>query len=142
MLATKFGMDMDGANGPDWARVARAGTSAGRSRGRCAGCGTDHIDLYQCHGPDGITPIEETLAALDDLVREGKVRYVGSSNFAGVAGRRRGLDRAADGIDARSSPRRTSTACSTRDAEAELRPGVRAVRRRASCRTSRSRAAC
>jgi aryl-alcohol dehydrogenase-like predicted oxidoreductase len=42
---------------------------------------TDHIDLYQLHGPDPGTPIDETLAALDDLVRSGKVRYVGCSNF-------------------------------------------------------------
>ncbi|HLW95471.1 MAG TPA: aldo/keto reductase [Solirubrobacteraceae bacterium] len=44
---------------------------------------TDHIDLYQLHEWDGQTPLEETLGALDDLVRSGKVRYVGSSNFAG-----------------------------------------------------------
>jgi aryl-alcohol dehydrogenase-like predicted oxidoreductase len=43
--------------------------------------GTDYIDLYQLHGPDPGTPIDETLAALDDLVRSGKVRYVGCSNF-------------------------------------------------------------
>ncbi len=44
---------------------------------------TDFIDLYQIHFPDETTPIEETLRALDDLVRQGKVRYVGCSNFAG-----------------------------------------------------------
>ena len=44
---------------------------------------TDYIDLYQMHRPDPITPIEETLRALDDLVSSGKVRYIGSSNFAG-----------------------------------------------------------
>ncbi|MGO9899462.1 MAG: aldo/keto reductase [Solirubrobacteraceae bacterium] len=44
---------------------------------------TDHIDLYQVHEWDGQTPLEETLGALDDLVRSGKVRYVGCSNFAG-----------------------------------------------------------
>lgn len=43
---------------------------------------TDWIDLYQIHYPDPATPIDETLSALDDLVHEGKVRYVGSSNFA------------------------------------------------------------
>lgn len=43
---------------------------------------TDHIDLYQMHIPDATTPIEETLRALDDLIREGKVRYIGCSNFA------------------------------------------------------------
>lgn len=44
--------------------------------------GTDHIDLYQVHGWDRITPIEETLRALDDLVRQGKVRYLGCSNWS------------------------------------------------------------
>ena len=43
--------------------------------------GTDYIDLYQLHGPDPETPIDETLSALDDVVRSGKVRYVGCSNF-------------------------------------------------------------
>ena len=45
--------------------------------------GTDWIDLYQVHGWDGLTAVEETLRALDDLVRAGKVRYVGCSNFSG-----------------------------------------------------------
>ncbi len=44
---------------------------------------TDYIDLYQQHLPDSDTPIDETLAALDDLVRQGKVRYLGNSNFSG-----------------------------------------------------------
>jgi aryl-alcohol dehydrogenase-like predicted oxidoreductase len=44
--------------------------------------GTDHIDLYQIHGWDNLTPLEETMRALDDLVRSGKVRYVGCSNLA------------------------------------------------------------
>jgi aryl-alcohol dehydrogenase-like predicted oxidoreductase len=43
--------------------------------------GTDHIDLYQIHGSDAITPIEETLRALDTLVQQGKVRYIGASNW-------------------------------------------------------------
>ncbi|MFO7168950.1 MAG: aldo/keto reductase [Chloroflexota bacterium] len=43
---------------------------------------TDHIDLYQLHRPDPTTPIEETLRALDDLVRAGKIRYIGASNYA------------------------------------------------------------
>jgi aryl-alcohol dehydrogenase-like predicted oxidoreductase len=45
--------------------------------------GTDYIDLYQLHGFDALTPIEETLQTLDDLVRAGKIRYVGCSNFSG-----------------------------------------------------------
>ncbi len=44
---------------------------------------TDYIDLYQMHRPDASTPIDETLRALDDLVRAGKVRYIGNSNFTG-----------------------------------------------------------
>lgn len=45
--------------------------------------GTDYIDLFQLHGFDAMTPVEETLSALDDLVRAGKIRYVGCSNFSG-----------------------------------------------------------
>jgi aryl-alcohol dehydrogenase-like predicted oxidoreductase len=83
VVATKFGMDMRGANGPDFGargsrRYIRKAVEASLRR-----LGTDHIDLYQYHVPDGVTPLEETLAALDELVREGKVRYIGSSNFAG-----------------------------------------------------------
>jgi aryl-alcohol dehydrogenase-like predicted oxidoreductase len=79
VLATKFGWQMD---------------DAGRMRG--ASCGyivravdaslkrlqTDWIDLYQLHKPDPLTPIEETLRALGDLVRDGKVRAIGCSNFS------------------------------------------------------------
>ncbi|MGC9668238.1 aldo/keto reductase [Planosporangium sp. 12N6] len=83
VVATKFGMDMQGANGPDWnARGARRyvmrAVEASLRR-----LNTDYIDLYQMHTPDPGTPIEETLSALDDLVRAGKVRYLGNSNFAG-----------------------------------------------------------
>jgi aryl-alcohol dehydrogenase-like predicted oxidoreductase len=45
--------------------------------------GTDYIDLYQMHGFDAWTPVEETLSVLDDLVRAGKIRYIGCSNFSG-----------------------------------------------------------
>ncbi len=45
--------------------------------------GTDYIDLYQLHGFDALTPVEETLSTLDDLVRAGKIRYLGCSNFSG-----------------------------------------------------------
>lgn len=83
VLATKFGMDLGGANGPDFgARGSRRYivTAVEASLRRL---GTDHIDLYQFHTPDPLTPIEETLDALDDLVRSGKVRYIGHSNRAG-----------------------------------------------------------
>jgi aryl-alcohol dehydrogenase-like predicted oxidoreductase len=82
VLATKFGSDLHGANGPDWnARGSRRyiRTAVDRSLRRLR---TDWIDLYQIHRPDPLTPLEETLAALDELVHEGKVRYVGSSNHA------------------------------------------------------------
>src|SRR5690606_36733614 len=45
--------------------------------------GTDYIDLYQLHGFDALTPVDETLSTLDDLVRAGKIRYIGCSNFSG-----------------------------------------------------------
>jgi aryl-alcohol dehydrogenase-like predicted oxidoreductase len=45
--------------------------------------GTDYIDIYQLHGFDALTPVEETLAVLDDFVRAGKIRYIGCSNFSG-----------------------------------------------------------
>ncbi len=82
VLATKFGMDMDGGNGPDWGarasrRYVRRAVEASLRR-----LGTDHIDLYQLHQPDLVTPVEETLEALTELVTEGKVRYLGCSNFA------------------------------------------------------------
>ena len=45
--------------------------------------GTDYIDVYYMHGFDATTPVEETLSALDDLTRSGKIRYIGCSNFSG-----------------------------------------------------------
>ena len=60
--------------------------------------GTDYIDLYQYHTPDANTPIDETLRALDDLVHQGKVRYIGSLEPCGLAGRRRRVDRRAHTI--------------------------------------------
>jgi aryl-alcohol dehydrogenase-like predicted oxidoreductase len=82
VVATKFGSDLGGRVGPDWGargsrRYVRRAVDSSLQR-----LGTDWIDLYQLHFPDPQTPIEETISALDDLVREGKVRYIGSSNFA------------------------------------------------------------
>ena len=79
VVATKFGMDMgDGALARGSRRYIRQAVEASLRR-----LETDWIDLYQYHQPDNVTPVEETLAALDELVTEGKVRYIGSSNFEG-----------------------------------------------------------
>ncbi|MFD3680171.1 aldo/keto reductase [Streptomyces sp. NPDC058613] len=84
VLATKFGFaGMDMEYGP------AAGSRGGRAYVRRAveeslrRLDTDHIDLYQLHSPDPATPVAETLAALTELVAEGKVRYIGHSNFSG-----------------------------------------------------------
>src|SRR6202522_2194028 len=84
VLATKFGNQaVDMGYGP------AAGAKGGRAYIRRAvteslrRLRTDHIDLYQLHTPDPVTPSAETIAALDELVREGKVRYIGHSNLSG-----------------------------------------------------------
>ena len=83
VLATKFGSDMGGVNGPDWgARGSRRYIRKAVERSLRA-LRTDWIDLYQLHKPDPETPVSETLGALTELVREGKVRYIGCSNMAG-----------------------------------------------------------
>ncbi|GAA2232515.1 aldo/keto reductase [Rarobacter faecitabidus] len=82
VLATKFGLDMGeqaAINAPRGSRrYIIAAVEASLTR-----LGTDYIDLYQYHSPDPLTPIEETLSALDDLVHAGKVRYIGHSNRSG-----------------------------------------------------------
>ena len=83
VIATKFGMDTRGLNGPDWGVRGSRRYIRKAVEGSLRRLGTDYIDLYQMHTPDPRTPIEETLAALHELVAEGKVRYLGSSNFAG-----------------------------------------------------------
>ena len=84
VLATKFGNQAaDMGYGP------AAGAKGGRRYIKIAvekslrRLRTDYIDLYQLHSPDPVTPIEETIAALDELVSEGKVRYIGHSNLSG-----------------------------------------------------------
>ena len=84
VLATEFGhQDFDMGYGP------AAGAKGGRGYIRRAverslqRLRTDHLDLYQIHTPDPVTPVAETLAALGELVAEGKVRYLGHSNFTG-----------------------------------------------------------
>jgi aryl-alcohol dehydrogenase-like predicted oxidoreductase len=81
VVATKFGMQLSGIPGvPEAPRGSReyirwaVEGSLGRLR-------TDHIDLYQYHRPDGVTPLEETLGAMNELVEDGRVRWIGCSNF-------------------------------------------------------------
>jgi aryl-alcohol dehydrogenase-like predicted oxidoreductase len=80
LLATKARMPV-GA-GPNDAGLSRHHLIA-QCEASLRRLGTDHIDLYQVHEWDGQTPLEETMEALDTLVRSGKVRYVGASNYAG-----------------------------------------------------------
>lgn len=79
VLASKFGMkmDVDGIKIGGSRRYIMAAVEDSLRR-----LGTDWIDLLQFHAPDPDTPIDETLAALDDLIKAGKVRYIGSSNFS------------------------------------------------------------
>ncbi len=83
VLATKFGLDLGGLNGPDWGARGSRRYIIRAVEASLRRLGTEWIDLYQYHAPDVGTPIEETLAALDDLVTSGKVRYLGHSNFSG-----------------------------------------------------------
>lgn len=79
VLASKFGMDMGtGDTALGSRKYIRKAIEASLSRLQ-----TDYLDLYQMHQPDPLTPIEETLSALQELVQEGKVRYIGCSNFSG-----------------------------------------------------------
>lgn len=87
IIATKFGSDvrkLGQDNGPDWGargsrRYIRLAVEASLRKLR-----TDWIDLYQMHHPDPGTPIEETMSTLTDLVREGKIRFLGHSNLSGI----------------------------------------------------------
>ena len=81
VIATKFGwgvLHARGKGGGSRVNIEKA------VEGSLKRLGTDWIDLYQLHRPDSSTPIAETLDALDDLVRAGKVRFVGCSNFSGA----------------------------------------------------------
>jgi aryl-alcohol dehydrogenase-like predicted oxidoreductase len=120
LVATKVRMPM--GPGPNDAGLSRqhilSGCEASLRR-----LGTDHIDLYQVHEWDGVTPLEETLEALDLLVRSGKVRYVGASNYAGWQ-----LMKALGLADQHSLPRFVSQqiyySLQARDAEYELIPAA------------------
>jgi aryl-alcohol dehydrogenase-like predicted oxidoreductase len=100
LIATKFGWEMSGAEGaPDAARGSRE-YIRWAVEGSLRRLRVERIDLYQYHRPDGVTPIEETLAALDELVGEGLVGAIGCSNVTAAelgeaerAARERGLAR-------------------------------------------------
>lgn len=87
---------------------------------------TDHIDLYQLHTPDPATPIDETLEALDDLVREGKVLYLGHSNFAGWQLAQAEYVAAAGGLT-RFVSAQNEYSLLKREAETELLPAAEAL---------------
>jgi aryl-alcohol dehydrogenase-like predicted oxidoreductase len=119
VIATKFG----------WGR-GREDNSIARGRpeyvhaaidGSLARLGTDYVDLYQYHRPDGVTPIEDTLGALDEIVKAGKARFVGSSNFSAAE------VEAADAVSASRGLVRFATAQNRyslldREVESELAP--------------------
>ena len=82
LIATKFGGAMGSGPSPEGGGSREAIIYAiEQSLQRL---NTDFIDLYQYHRPDGVTPMEETMEALDDLVRQGKIRYIGHSNFTAL----------------------------------------------------------
>ncbi|WP_250002763.1 aldo/keto reductase [Actinoplanes sp. M2I2] len=120
LIATKVRMPM--GDGPNDAGLSRhhiiRGAEASLRR-----LGTDYIDLYQVHEWDGQTPLEETLTALDDLVRSGKVRYIGCSNYSAWH-----LVKALGISDARQLERFASTqvfySLANRDIEAEIVPAA------------------
>ena len=91
VLATKFGHEMSDDAPPNRGSREYVRTAIDASLKRLR---TDVIDLYQYHRPDGVTPIEETIGAMSELVDEGKVRFIGSSNFdAALIGQADGLAR-------------------------------------------------
>ena len=78
VIATKFGVGYEDMPGRRDSSRARVRVSIDKSLKRLR---TDHVDIYLVHWPDPLTPLDETMAALDDIVRQGKVRYIGVSNF-------------------------------------------------------------
>jgi aryl-alcohol dehydrogenase-like predicted oxidoreductase len=81
-VATKFGMQLSGIEGvPEAPRGSRE-YIRWAVEGSLRRLRSDHVDLYQYHRPDGVTPLEETLGAMTELVDEGRVRFIGCSNFS------------------------------------------------------------
>jgi aryl-alcohol dehydrogenase-like predicted oxidoreductase len=118
VIATKFGWEREtDPPGGSAANVRRAiESSLERLR-------TDYVDLYQYHRPDGVTPLEETLGALEELVEAGKVRHIGSSNFSAAEVRAAGEVARERGVSAFVSAQNRYSLVD-RDAEAELVPAL------------------
>ena len=117
VLATKFGMDMgDGETARGSRAYVRSALEASLRRLR-----TEWVDLYQYHESDGVTPVEETLGILDELVREGKVRAIGSSNFDAPQIEKARAAAEAHGFESFVSEQ-SEYSWLVRDAEAELLP--------------------
>jgi len=115
VIATKFGLPLDEQRqGASPAYVRRAVEDSLRR------LGTDRIDLYQLHGPDPKVPIGETLGALDELVRQGKVRQIGASNFS--AGQIREAEAAVGAGGARFVSVQNEYSLLERSVEAEVLP--------------------
>jgi aryl-alcohol dehydrogenase-like predicted oxidoreductase len=118
VIATKFGWER-GTDPP-------GGSAANVRRaidGSLERLGTDYVDLCQYHRPDGVTPIEETLGALEELVEAGKVRHVGSSNFSAAEVREADEVARARGVSSFVSAQNRYSLVE-RDAEAELVPAL------------------
>lgn len=83
IIGTKFGMDMRGSNGVDFGARGSRQYIVKAVEASLRRLDTEYIDLLQYHTPDPLTPIDETLGALDQLIADGKVRYIGHSNMSG-----------------------------------------------------------
>jgi aryl-alcohol dehydrogenase-like predicted oxidoreductase len=117
LIATKFGSrESEIPSGS--AHYVRAAIDCSLER-----LGTDYIDLYQYHRPDGVTPLKETLGALDELVRAGKVRHIGSSNFSAAQVREADAVARARGFE-RFVSAQNGYSLLVRDAEDELVPAL------------------
>jgi aryl-alcohol dehydrogenase-like predicted oxidoreductase len=125
VIATKFGWGR-GRDDNSVARGRREFVHAALD-GSLGRLGTDYVDLYQYHRPDGVTPIEETLGALDELVTAGKVRFIGSSNFS--ASQVEAADAVSTGREiARFVTAQNRYSLLDRDVEAELVPACERLR--------------
>ena len=119
VLATKFGRPMDAEGKLQGGSRAYIMFAVEASLKRLK---TDWIDLYQSHKPDPLTPIEETLRALDDLVRAGKVRAIGSSHMPAAEVREALPPRARTGLPASPAARTNTASCSAASSAICCRP--------------------